>query len=455
MWTPPRSSPRPPAPPPAGSTWSLAAASSGTPSRQVGGGGGSAAVPARLGRAGHSVPPSAGRSALAGALALRLREGRKSTGDNGGGGVTIEAGFGRKERTGTRLGPGEAAQTTLPRRAAAVYAAAAGKENVQPKGRGQSTGKAGAPATPTPGDTPSRGDAAPGASAPCLYRREAPRATPPACTPSPLNPSDTPCPPSPPENHPASPKSTQKRPGAPRDGQPRRTAEPTGRRRRPAVPGNAWHCLETAASSSQQRPAAPKGGQARHTTEPVGRRRRPATPDNACRRQATTPSNAQQRPATHRSGPKEKRGSEAAPGGPISASPPMRTQQEPPTSGNPPVSGGKPPPTATPAGLRHSRWDGRRRGGSAAALGERGRAGRPGACVEQGTAQNPVQPFLSRAACRTASGDRGTANHLPSCEISASRGCRGARNLDRQAPRQAMPDSCKTRSARDHLRAGY
>jgi len=70
---------------------------------------------------------------------------------------------------------------------------------------------------------------------------------------------------------------------------------------------------------------------------------------------------------------------------------------------------------------------------------------------ESSSSKELPRTFLTRAACRTASGDRGTADHQPTCEISASRGCRGAHNLDRQAPRQAMPDSCKTGSARDHL----
>jgi len=252
-------------------------------------------------------------------------------GEKGGGEVRIEAGVERKERTCTRLAPGRAAQTTHPRRAASINAAALRNKNVQPRGRRKHRGKAGAVATPTPGDTPRKGDAAPCASAPCLTRREVPRTTPSVRTPSPLNPSDSSSRPRQPENRPARPKSTQEGPGAPRDGQLRRTAEHTGRWRRPATPENAWHCPEAC------------------------QRRRPATPDTAWQRQGTTPSNAQQCPGTHQRGPQDKRGSEAAPGGPISDSPAMRTQQRPLTSGNPPLSGGKPPPTATPTGFRHSR----------------------------------------------------------------------------------------------------
>jgi len=309
--------------------------------------------------------------------------------------MTSEKGVGRKGRTSTRLAPGGFAQTTLPRRAAAVYAATAGKENVQPKGRGTSSGKAGTAVTPTPGDTPSKVDAGLGASAPRLYRREAPRAARPACTPGPLSPSDAHSPPRLPENHLTRPKSTQQRSGAPRDGQPRREAKPARRRRRPAAPGNARQRPAETPRNAQQRPAAPKGRQARHTAEPAGRRQRPETPGNACQRPAATPSSAQQRPAAQRSAPQRKGGSEATPCGPNSASPASPTQQRPPSTGNPPVSGGKPPPTATPAGLRHSRWDGLRRGGSAAALAERVRGGRPGGCVGQGTAQNH-RAILSR-----------------------------------------------------------
>lgn len=320
-------------------------------------------VLARLSCTGHRVPPCAARSALAGALAGSLRRGAMSTGDSGEGGMTSEKGVGKKRRTSTRLAPGEVAQTTLPRRAAAVYAAAAGKKNVQPKGRGTSSGKAGTAVTPTPGGTPRKVVAGLGASAPRLYRRKAPRAAPFACTPGPLSPSDAHSPPRPPENHLTRPKSTQQRSEAPRDGQPRRESENSRRRRRPAARGNARQRPAETSRNAQQRPAAPKGRQARHTAEPAGRRQRPETPSNASQRPAAAPSSAQQRPAAPRCAPQRKGCSVVTSCGPNSASPASRTQQRLPSTGNPPVSGGNPPPTATPAGRRHSRWDGLHRSG--------------------------------------------------------------------------------------------
>jgi len=233
-----------------------------------------------------------------------------------------------------------------------------------------------------------------GASAPRLYRREAPRAAPPACTPSPLSPSDAHSPPRRPENHPTRPKSTQQRSGAPRDGLPRRKAEPAGRRRRPA----AQKRPETSSKTTEKRPTTPSSAQRRPSPRHSRARRTTATPVNARERLSAVRSSTQQRPATPSSATKRPAAKERLrgnAGGPNSASPALSTQQRPPSTGNPPVSGREPPPTATPAGLRHSRWDGLLWGGSAAALGDKVRGGQPGGCVGQGTAQNHLA-LLSR-----------------------------------------------------------
>jgi len=196
---------------------------------------------------------------------------------------------------------------------------------------------------------------------------------------------------------------------------------------------------------------------------PAGRRRRLETPVNACQRSAATPSNDQQRPATpsyaqQRNKPprSEKQVQKERLAGPTA---PARQRQP---SNGPRASvtnqcrseNHRPRPRqrafVTLAGtkfvgaVQRRRWA-RRCGGD-----------RPGGCLGQGTAQNHrailSRPRSVRDPIRRPSQSQPFAE-LRDFSLTWRQG--GSINLDGPGPRQAMPDSCKTRSARDHLLAVY